>query len=251
MKEHPWHLPSVTAKHFHRFRNLADFHHLTLAWLEELKEVKPSHLMTRGPHTHHPEIAANFWMLDSLSEVNIEPLLDDTSPDDFLGRLDQTVWALQAWALLELKEKTPKEQRSNLFSILQQCAWNVGRKCAENRWGALPVHSRQDLRVLLYALADSPMSGSLYGNAFLIRRAIANEIQIELKICPHLCPHTEVAPSADDLCQLHTHWIKGFLYTINNQISVEHQIEKPRCIHRWMLNASQDLQTAGTTSGNS
>ncbi|OFZ56799.1 MAG: hypothetical protein A2428_12415 [Bdellovibrionales bacterium RIFOXYC1_FULL_54_43] len=229
-KEHAWHLPSSTTKHYQWFRNLADFHDLTLAWIKELQIQRLPHLMTRG---QDHDVTQNLWMLDSLSETKIDMLLDDTSPDDVLGRLEHTVWTVQAWTLINLFERTPQAERDALNTVLDLTAWKMGRNLGEKRWSGMPVKSRQDLRLLFLAMGDSPFGRNPHGEPFLIKRATDSELVFEFHRCPHQVSFPEVQPVADQLCKLHSQWIRGFVYSLNNGISIEDSTGSPRCSHRW------------------
>jgi hypothetical protein len=231
MRENPWHLRLPTTEHHQWFKNLVDLHELTTSWLKEVQTDRPSHFLTRGLST---EVTENLWMLDSLSNTPMEKLLDDTQPQDMLGRLEQTVWAFQSWTLTQLYGKTtPSSTRNALDSMLEQASWKLGRSCVEARWRELAQTGNQDLRDILLALNDSPFSGYPKGEGFLVRRAIAKEIQIELRCCPHQVQYQEVKPVADRLCRLHSHWMRGFAYALNNRVSVEHLVQSPRCVQRW------------------
>src|ERR1700744_252004 len=99
MRDYPWHLRLPTTQQYQWFKNLVDLHELTREWLKEIQTDRPAHLLTRGLS---PEVSENLWMLDSLSQTEMERLLDDTSPDDTLSRLEHTVWAVQSWTLTHI-----------------------------------------------------------------------------------------------------------------------------------------------------
>lgn len=232
MRDYPWHLRLPTTQHYQWFRNLVDLHELTLSWLKEMQNDRPSHLLTRGLN---PEVFENLWMLDSLSETPIEKLLDDTSPDDMLSRLEHTIWAAQAWTLTHLYSKTTPTNKGALESVLEQGSWKLGRACADKRWETLTQKGNQELRDILLALHDSPFSAYPRGESFLVKRAVSSEIQIELRACPHHTHHTEAKPVADRLCRLHAQWMRGFAYGLNSRVSLEHVVQTPRCIQRWFF----------------
>jgi len=233
MRENPWHLRLPSTEHYQWFKNLVDLHELTTDWLKEVQTDRPSHYLTRGLS---PEVTENLWMLESLSKTEMERLLDDTQLDDMLGRLEQTVWAFQSWTLTNLYGRTtPSSTRNALDSLLEQCSWKLGRACVETRWPDLALKGKQDLRDILLALNDSPFAGYPQGDGFLVRRAIGSEIQIELRSCPHQIHYQEVKSVADRLCRLHSHWMRGFAYALNNRVSVEHVVQSPRCIQRWFF----------------
>lgn len=128
-REHPWHERTAGTKHYQWFNRLVSLHELTLGWLRELQVERPQHLISRGLK---PQISQNLWMLDFLSRPgsgksatpNMDSLLDDTSPEDILGRLEHTVWSVQAWTLMSSAERAPAETRQ----ALRSCCQKLGRE---------------------------------------------------------------------------------------------------------------------------
>lgn len=233
MREHPWHQRIPSTEHYQWFKNLVDFHELTTALLKEVQAERPSHLMNRGISA---AVSENLWMLDSLAEADLEKFLDDTSPEDMLGRLEQTVWAVQAWTLTHLYGKsTSTSHRAPLDHTLEQVAWKLGRSASELRWKNLAQKGAQDLRDILLALNDSPFLGYPNGRGFLVKRALSQEIQVELQACPHQIHYAEAKPVADRLCRFHSHWMRGYAYALNQRVSLEHLVRTPRCTQRWSL----------------
>jgi hypothetical protein len=236
VREHPWHLRLPTAENYRWFKNLVDLHELTTQWIQEAQTDRPSYTMTRGLSR---EVSENLWMLESLSALQLDQLLDDTLPQDTLGRLEHTIWAVQSWTVTHLYSKTNPNTNSSLDSILEQACWKLGKACVEARWPQLVKTQKLPLKNILLALNDSPFSGFPHGEGFLLRRATQNEIQVELRICPHQIHFTEVRPNSDQLCRLHAQWMRGFAYALNHRASLEHVIQGPksipRCIQRWFL----------------
>jgi hypothetical protein len=272
MRLQPWHDRRVLHSHEQWFKSLVGLHELTSAWLRELQMGRPTHVISRGVN---PEVAENLWMLDSLSKTSLEDLLDDTLPEDTLGRLEHTIWAVQAWTLIALFERSTTElpeisrvQKESLKSILEQVAWKQGKLAAETEFPdcasyAHPTsRARRDLRELLETAGYAPVcgfyrssqgfgnSGAFAGNSetpigassipshsgFLVKRAVPGEILFEMISCAHQIEFTEVRPVEHELCLLHMHWLRGFLYAFDHRIVVE-QTEHPnsRCVQRWFL----------------
>ncbi|MGZ3688760.1 MAG: hypothetical protein ACXVBW_10695 [Bdellovibrionota bacterium] len=236
LRESPWHLRLPSAEHFQWFRNLVDMHEITTQWVRELREDRPEHGLTRGLSR---EVSENLWMLDSLSQMPMERLLDDTSPSDLLGRLDRTVWAAQAWTLANLFKPAKGEKKATasmaLESVLEQSCWRLGRACAEKRWPMSAGRTDADLRRIVLCLQDTPFAGYPRGEGFLVKRLIASEAQLELRSCPHRSLYPEVEPIADALCKFHSHWIRGYAYGLNNRASLDYLPGEPRCTFRWFF----------------
>ncbi len=230
MRENPWHLRIPTTEHFQWFSNLVELHEITTAWLQEVQTERPSYLLTRGLS---PELTKNLWMLDHFSKNKLEDFLDDTTPEHLLSRLEHTLWAVQAWTLNHFYEHSEAKHRNATETVLEQICWKQGRKCAETRWKLLTNQGNQDLRNILLAFKHSPFSGYPQGDSFLIKRATPAQIQIELRACPHQIQFTEVKPIANELCKLHSHWMRGFAYALNHRVNTEFEIQTPRCLQTW------------------
>lgn len=241
MREHPWHIRSISAEHEQWYRNLIDLHALTLKWIQDLRldRLAPAHLMKRTAVSD--EIVESLWMLESIGPdaTPLPALLDDTYPEDLLGRLERTVWAVQAWTLTNVLGKLSGKEKLSAKNQLEQSAWTAGRECAERRWPEIPETCRNDLRGVLMLLNNSPLSGLPQRSRFLTRRATARELRIELMGCPHQSPFGEVGPVKNELCLMHNQWIRGFSYFIHTQISIdyypvgEEKSEDVRCHQKW------------------
>lgn len=232
MRDHPWHLKLPAAEHFQWFKNLVDFHEITSSWLQELHTEQPSYSLTRGLI---PEITENLWMLGTLSKTQLEDLLDESSPEDLLLRLEKTVWIVQGWTIEKLYSHSESSKDHLILDrILEQICWNLGRKCAQTRWHhLLTLQTSFTFRDIFLALYDSPLAGFPRKEGFLVKRATEKEIVIELRSCPHQQEIPEIHSSADKMCQFHLAWMKGFIYTFNTRINLEMKQTKPRCTQHW------------------
>ncbi len=230
-----WYSRRLKAEHQQWFRNLVDFHEITLGWLGELKIDRLPHELPRGVSPKlDKSISENLWMLNSLPSRNLNALLDDTCVDDTLARLEHALWAVQAWTLGHLLEK---DARGALENLLEQVSWKLGRKCAEARWKGILRSATEDLPRLVSTLSDSPFAGYPHETNFLPQRETRAEVALELRTCPHQSPYPEIKPYSDLLCHLHTHWMRGFIYALNSKATVElkrgsHEL---RCTQRWFF----------------
>ena len=86
MREYPWHQRKALLKHRRWFCNLVDLHGLTQSWMKETE--------------FHPNGASylteDLKLLESIPDVRLEQLLDDTAPEDLLARLESAVLSAQA-----------------------------------------------------------------------------------------------------------------------------------------------------------
>ena len=241
-REHPWHERRVGTKQFQWFGRLGALHRLTSAWSSEIggqsREGRGEHELTRGLSGR---VAENLWMLDLLRSEKIEPLLDDTTPEDVLARLEHTAWSVQAWTFLRARDLTPDAERPMLLALLEQVAWREGRRQAAQAWpnaSAAAGGLAADPREVVLALSTQLLSVNPAGDPFLLRRATAGEVHLELHACPHRSPYGEVAPAADALCSLHAQWMKGFAYALDARSTLEHHRgdgSGVRCRQTWRL----------------
>jgi hypothetical protein len=231
--ESPWHLRLPTNEHYQWFRNLVDLHAITVSWRDELKVTQAMTMITRGAdgETRRAQLAVPESFnaeLDALAETPLETLLDDTWPQDLLGRLEQAVWATQSATLQGLLQKTEgASDRESLASRLEQICWKLGRKCAETRWPELAARSEPDLRAIVLALNDTPFTGYPLRDGFLAKRMLRNEALLELRACPHQARHLEIAglkEVADPLCRYHAHWLRGYAYALNSKVSSDYTL---------------------------
>lgn len=256
-REHPWHSRIPSNQNQIWFRNLIDLHQLTLSWLKAVNREQPAHFIPRGVQPN-PDVSSSLWMLDLLGSEGLDPsteldnLMDDTSPEDVLARLDRTVWAVQSWTLNKLLRPAKESEaqaprlsqvrsaelpRADLATMnaLEQNSWKCGREVCAQRWPGLQEDVRVDLRGVLSAFRDTPLNRSGIREGFLVKRATERQVEIHLLHCPHQTPYEEVSPMADHLCALHAHWIRGYLYSINTKITVESDRRGERCEQRWSI----------------
>ncbi len=243
MREHPWHQRRPTAHHHLWYRNLMELHQVTQEWVNELKLPRPSHFLG---HKASPEVRETVARLEGAVENLLHPdeeggldrLLDDTSPDSLLTRLQNSVETLQGWSLRGILDRTPDSERAKLMGQLEQGTWKRGRACASERYGRLPAASREDLRTVLAAAEGLPLHPDRLGPAFLLERALRDELQLELHHCAHRSRNPALLAVADPLCSLQDAWVRGFLYELNPRIRLE-KSRAPgadgRCRHRWWL----------------
>jgi hypothetical protein len=213
----PWNQRKALLTHHRWFRNLTDFQSITRSWLEESQGKRAPHQVERVAAAHFPE---NFKFLETLPDARLESLLDDTTPEDLLNRLEYSVWAAQAWTFASLMNHMAADEKEKLQSVLEQATWKQGRLVAEKRWS---LAEKQDLRALFLTLVDSPVALSLGEDAFLLRRGLSDDLEFEFRFCPHFSRFPEVKPVADELCFLHSAWIKGYIYGLNTQVKIEYR----------------------------
>jgi hypothetical protein len=234
----PWNQRRALLTHHRWFKNLTDFHAVTRSWFEDTQIEKAPYSLERLEQMSSVHSAEDFKLLETLPDARLESLLDDTSPEDLLKRLEYSVWTAQAWSLTSLMGRAPQsgkhEAEQKLTSVLEQATWKQGRAVAEKKWA---LAEKQDLRALFLTLVDSPVALSLGEDAFLLRRGLTTELEFEFRACPHFSKYPEVIPVADALCFFHSAWIRGYVYGLNHQVQVEYhpKTESNRCWQRWKL----------------
>lgn len=225
MREHPWSLRRPSHEHYRWFNNLLDLHWLTREWIKDLslRENDPSHHLKRAITSG---LGETYAVLEKITETSVPPeldlILDEMLPEELLQRLEHLIWVIQSWSVHNILSHTSKDERTAVFHALQQTAWTVGRQCADRRWKNLEPAAREDLRALSSILQDSPLAKASRSHGFLVVRSTEEELILQLLQCPHRSKYYEVRPVADELCELHFHWIRGFTYGIHTRLHCEY-----------------------------
>ena len=222
LREQPWHQRRIF--HFHQrwHEDLLWIHRLTLEWLSEAKLDKPSHVLGVSAPA---DVRQSIQALEAVTETalenqdSLESLLDDTHPDDLLGRLENSVITLQAWTLTTLNERSPE-----LLDAIEQASWRQGRSYSEARLkDETNTPAVRDARRTFAWFIDPPFFGRPRGNAILVRRATQGEVDFELRSCPHRSANPTVRRCADVLCRMYAAWMKGLIYGYDPQIHLDYQ----------------------------
>ena len=231
-REHPWNIRRLTSHHYRWFRDLADLHAMALGWIAAIGDAGLEVGSETLARSLSPAARESLWMLPSLPRGALDAILDDSLPEDCLGRLERTVWAIQA--------RVAEAARQQGIS-LEQPSRNAGHEIARRRWPELPEDVRADPRGVFSALGDSPFAFGHGSEAFLVRRLTASEASIELRRCPHQldsAQNPEAHAAADLLCSAHAQALRGFVQGISPALGVQHEARRPRCIQRWSFGAS-------------
>lgn len=236
----PWNARVAVQSHEAEYRKLSRIHQMTLAWCTAMDLERPPYLTARSLPK---DVEADLGLLEGITDGRgaLESLLDDTSPEDVLSRLEKTVWIVQRYSLSRLFEKTGMP-RDVLLDHLEQTTFQLGRAAGEADWGDLTDHDRKDLRPLSRALRDALLASR--PDAWLIRRALPVEVQLELLSCLHREPRVEMENGIRQaLCRLHGHWIRGYAYALNPRSQLEFEapensesdaLHRPGCRYRWI-----------------
>ncbi len=246
LREQPWHDRRAFHWHHRWYQDLLVLHRLTLEWLRELKLERPSHFLGASVR---PEIKQSIESLErvtdralesELSDNGLSSLLDDTAPEDFLGRLENSVLTLQAWTLQTLLDRSPEA-----LEALEQVSWRHGRALAERRLES-PLEQELDLRVILTFFADNPILGTPEREGLLIRRSTRTHVDVELKCCPHQSANPAALQVSDALCDVHQYWLKGFLYGLSPTVACQYERRSERTSTRCRLSLgiTHDLASA-------
>lgn len=241
MRENPWHIRRATHRHYRWYENILDLHALTRSWLSELNAERPAHLLAPAVA---PEIRDSLRKLERVAQSaapageSLESLLDDTSPDDLLMRLEHAVHLVQAITLRSMLDRVESASARSLTGQLEQASWRTGRDCAARRWPTLARAPVEDLHGVVAATRGNPFHGSGDSDPLLVQRLVSHELRAELRACPHQSPIPATRAVADELCALHAHWLRGFSYALNSRVVIEHfPAPEPgaRCRQRWFL----------------
>ena len=243
MREHTWNSRLASTQHFRWYRDLRDLHALTRHWSQRLSTE------TETKRLPYPE---TLLLLRSLEAPETELKnasgqlvghlvghLDDTLPEDSLGRLDHVVRAVQAETLQLASQKFSAQT----LGTLTETSFEAGKDCANRRWHASAVQSDTELRGNLRGVLSMTEGSPIFGRgALLSLRSLAHELQLEVLECPHTSHLAETRAQADTLCALHVEWLKGFLSALNPEIRVDYEPgsghgghSEKRCRLQWHL----------------
>ena len=225
------------------FQNLQDLHALTREWVAELKSGTLSELVLKSvPPAFSRE--ADDWIFDlekwENPETPLRDLVNDLSVTDYLASLERAIKQAQAWVLATGVQGNAEERKITL-SRLEQASWRMGRSVGERRWlkhaGKL---NWADLKVVFLTTLESALHPNQGLEAYLFHRLTENSISLELLDCAHT--HGEyrhpLFPFSSELCALHSHFLKGFLYSLSPTIQLEHIMadkysSSARCRQTW------------------
>lgn len=228
MREQLWNARLASTQHFRWYRNLSDIHALTRSWLteDESKSAFPAQSLP------FPETAAMLAGLDSQAaesdDSRLNRILDDTNPDDTLGRLDLVVNTVQATTAA----------RAGSTEALREASEKSGAAYGVLRWRDADEGVRGNLRGILSLMDGAPLFGQ---GSFLVHRSTVHELSTELLRCPHTSSIREVQAQADRLCELHSCWLRGYLKSLNPSIQLEYKArdsgdsKSQRCLMKWAL----------------
>jgi len=240
MQTQPWHIRLPLHEHYQKFKNLIDLHAMVQSWLKSL-EMNPSEVTYTLTRALSPRIQEKISAIESLIPTSdpsaLDQILDENLPEELLTQMDQIIWAVQGWTLRRILEKTKKDDQASVLHVLEQASWRNGRRCSENRWEGLKSDSFNSLNSVLLAFRDSPLGASHARNPFLVKRSTPSEISMIHLECPRKTSREELKPVMKEACNLHNHWIRGFVYGINHSIMVESKFDEASqtCEHRWDL----------------
>ncbi len=254
MRETAWDKRIPTQTHELRYTRLLQLHDLTLAWLETVKSEAP-------PESPDSRITTSDlqWMIDILTGIvrrsaapnpdqgkwGLQQFMDDTSPDDVIARLETGVWLTHAHTLNRLRNSYAPIERKTALDNMEQASWRAGRAHAEAIWSHFPQELRYDVGAIFRAALDSPFLGTTEPGGLLIEREYRDGVTVHYPRCPHQSRFAELAPVADELCVMHSHWMSGFAYAIQPRLRIHHRRAGPggTCSHQWKIGEFGDLPT--------
>ncbi len=235
----PWIERRAFVHHEQWYQRLIGLHQLTLHWLQESKIDRPAHFLDRTPAGVLSEgmkemvgLLEGFAIAEGQGQ-KLPDLLDDTAPEDLLGRMENLIFVVQAATVAGFLE------RPEMRNVLEQAAWRCGRQYAQKVWQGVETLNRDDLLRVVMAHSQSPLFPRVPKDPFVVQRASSGEVRLELRSCPHQSPYAEVKAAADLLCPMHHQWTRGFAYELNARIEVEAGVTSgpppSRCTQRWSL----------------
>lgn len=195
-----------------------------MEWVKDLNlKDPPAHQLRRVlSEGLQRELLTMENLIESRISTSLDALLDDSTPEELLSRLEQTLLTVQAWTLRDVFQRTPKEEHEALRSLLQHSSWKSGRKCGNERWGETrSAEFDENLSVIFKACRDNPFAGRAGFPGFIVRRDSRHEVLVDWVHSPFVSPHPDVQSVASELCPLQIQWTRGYVYAINTLVSVE------------------------------
>jgi hypothetical protein len=211
-----WHERKPNSEQIHRFERLKDFHSLIRALVQAVSHAKtqPTYTLPRFTALEGQDPLSLVQKLSQATVIpDLESLLQDLSPEEGLKRLEHSLWLALSWTLQEFKSQS--SDWATMGNALQQAAWKAGRACGLLRWPTPPKDAQEDLRSLISALECSPVSGASLHPGFVLMRHTPSKAQVAWVGCPHQSPWAEVRAQGDPICDLMSHWLRGWIYALN------------------------------------
>ena len=214
------------AKDFIYFRELRELHRITEEWTVELKSPELPELKDQIALARKNQLPGSdhLWVFEVWDERPLEDLIDDLSVQGFLAEIEMAIHSLQKQALSIALDQKPQDSEAFKITLsrLEQASWKSGRRAAEALWKNTSPRLLTDLKsVFLCTLENATHPGKgLY--AYVLNRVAEKHIELDLIDCHHVT----------ELCLLHFHWLKGFVYGLNPTVQIE-QKGHPRCHQTW------------------
>jgi hypothetical protein len=212
MQHRPWHLRIPTLEQEQWYGNLREIHQMNTSWITAF-QLNFSVLSAQlGRKTQE-----NLWMIPLLPQAPLKDLIEESSADEALKRLDRSLHHIQALIITHLLQNASPAPGPQLEALSSES----GMKCAQNRWiRHRSSTSFQHLRSIWMAVQSSPFAGGPGGRPLLLlKRLQAEEAQIERPRCPHYEDDVSLEV-AHLLCATQSAWIKGYVQALRPQTEV-------------------------------
>jgi hypothetical protein len=193
-REQPWHLRRLTHEH--------------TQWLKNLRAI----------HSFNQALALD----DATEATELRIELDETQPEDVLGRLELKLWEehASAWQKIKRKDDFARICRAE-GARFAEMTWGAGGRGAKAR--------RATLQEAFAAMSASPFAGypssSPELSGFLLKRSLPSELIALCLRCPHSSPFEAIQLDADRICRGQALWYEGLLSKLNPSIALE--LERP------------------------
>ncbi len=212
----PWHQRKPTLEHQHWFESLVDIFLLNNCWtcVLDLKDIKKDlsdmdinflnildEIVSKKAELT-PEKAPHIF-----SEI-FHSLMDDTYPEDILGRLEKSILKNQLIILDGLIVKTPTSEK---FEFIKNLSKQEGNYSALRRWPNWPNNLKNRLETLPSLISAVPFLTHPKFGTFLTNRATATELILEYREYPNTNIDLMNIKQKQMLFELFGFWIQGFV----------------------------------------
>jgi len=228
-----WLKRTPSAKDRLRYRCLIELHQITLEWITELKLPDLQKQIAMATEKTLPG-SDHLWVFESWESARFEDVIDDLSPGDFLTEVEKAIQSIQKQVLDLALIHQPKgsEEFKVILSRMEQASWRSGRRTAELLWKDTQPQLLRDLKAIFLSTIETAIHPGKGLDAYLFSRVAAQRIELDLIDCPH---HWVLQfHHADELCWLHFHWLRGFVYALNPAVQIDQKtpgkyLSRTRC----------------------
>jgi len=229
-----WNIREPSPADQKKYKNLYDLFQITEEWLDAIENSK--YLFSLHPQIKKQIFSLNEWIKKNLN-YSLKDQIGALTPTDYINEFFSNIWNSQAWTLKLLLKETIDDDKATTLNQLIHLAWRAGFKNFKKGPHKHKIEpsknpspkSKRTLQDVLTLLNDSAIANYNAEKTFLIKKERSNEIHAYFLSCPHQINIAPVQESANELCNIHFQWLKGFLYALDPRFVVTKERENNFC----------------------